>query len=196
MRWPHPPVTLAIVAAYAAVHVLAAIVGPPRFDAGSFAFSPRLALQRRGWHRLFASHFFHLSLFHLLVNASSTLALGSQLERRNGSRWLALTTLGAVAGTSAFHLLLALGWSRLGRALAGRGGAGAAAVLDAKSAGFSGVLFHYVVLEVAESRGGARALFGLASVPDRWYPWALYVFSLVLFACALSSAPFVCCVPA
>jgi hypothetical protein len=48
--------------------------------------------------------------------------------------------------------------------------------MDARSAGFSGVLFHYVVLEVSESRGaGTRALFGLASVPDRWYPWALYV---------------------
>jgi hypothetical protein len=93
------------------------------------------------------------------------------------------TTLGAVLGTSTLHLLLAIGLSRFhGLLVAGRGGGGSGSYgpggdfLDTRSAGFSGVLFHYVVVEVSAASGSgdnSRSLFGIASIPPRWYPWAL-----------------------
>ncbi len=110
--------------------------------------------------RLFTAPLFHAGLLHVAMNLSAWVPLGSSLERLVGSVQFAwLTLLFAVLGG-------------LLHALAGTTAEGSG-VRSSCTVGLSGVIFSLVVVDAHLTPVASRTLFGVVSVPTRWYPLAL-----------------------
>lgn len=134
-----------------------------------YTMCPRSVLHLHEYYRIFTSAVFHANLMHVGMNVMSTAALGAALERRLGSLRFFVTTLWSILFTSIVYLSIACLWSSL---------TGKDDLMNQHSVGFSGVLFHYVVLECRLLGDGSRSIFGFVQVPAALYPWALYVRSL------------------
>jgi membrane associated rhomboid family serine protease len=131
----------------------------------SFAMSPSTVLGEVQLYRVVSAAFTHLSLLHLGMNMLSLVSLGSSLEALFGSLgffFLTMLYLMLVGG-----LFLALASALAFTCCAGQ--------WYSSVAGFSGVLFAYALDECSLSPNPMRSVFGLFSVPTRWYPWVLMV---------------------
>ena len=92
-----PPVTLAVMAAAAAIHfdmlgeIGDLIVGP---GASSACLSARAVVERSEWRRIFSAPLVHADEMHLVYNLSSFLFKGAQLETKMGSEAFAKLLVG------------------------------------------------------------------------------------------------------
>lgn len=123
--------------------------------------------------RLFTSPFFHSGFLHLALNMSAWCPLGSSLERCVGSVQFA-------------HLVIL--FSLLGGALHALAGASAGEMGASHecAVGLSGVIFSLVVVDSHLSAAQSRSLFGVVTVPSRYYPLALLaILQLLLPAASL-----------
>jgi rhomboid domain-containing protein 1 len=105
-------------------------------------------------------------MMHIGMNMISSYHLSMLLEKRLGTIPHFVTTLGAILMTSLFYL----GVSWLASTLFAYD-----ALLYQHSLGFSGVLFHFLVLECNLTSNTSRTLFGVVQVPTFLYPWVLLV---------------------
>jgi membrane associated rhomboid family serine protease len=158
-----PPVTLGIVVICCLVYALQMTMD---LELERFTMCPRLVLYLHEYYRILTSSVFHGSLMHIGMNMMSTYHLSSLLEKRLGTIPHLVTTMGAVLMTSVFYLVV----SWLASTLFAYD-----ALLYQHSVGFSGVLFHFLVLDCNLASNTFRSLFGVVQVPTYLYPWLLLV---------------------
>ncbi|CAJ1952442.1 unnamed protein product [Cylindrotheca closterium] len=131
-----------------------------------FTFCPRLIIYAHEYYRVFTSMLFHANMMHIGMNMLSTYAIGRMLEKQLGTLGLVVTMLWSAIISCALYLCIAMS---------------AHLVFDYDkwmydhAVGFSGVLFHFSVLECHLSPQFSRSLFGVVNVPSALYPWALLV---------------------
>jgi membrane associated rhomboid family serine protease len=158
-----PPATLGIVGLCALLYLVQVIANVPALH--SVTFCPRLVIYDGQVHRILTSALYHGSLMHIGMNAMSTTAIGSMLERRLGTLRLFFTMLLSILATSILYMgaaiVLAFVFARIG-------------LMNQHSVGFSGVIFHLSVLECnLNAHESSRSVFGLFQVPTFSYPWVL-----------------------
>jgi membrane associated rhomboid family serine protease len=158
-----PPATLGIISICGAVYFLQVAVP---LDLQTFTMCPRLVLYTHEYYRILSSTVFHVNLMHIGMNALSTSAIGTMLEKRMGTLRLMVSIWWAMFLTSSLYVI----FSWLAYVLVGYD-----SLLYSHAAGFSGVIFHMSVLETYMHPGPSRSLFGFISVPPPLYPWALLV---------------------
>lgn len=157
-----PLVTLCLLFLCLGVFLLDSVV----FDFGeslaASSMSPATVAGDLELYRVVTAAFTHGSMIHVGMNMVSFVSLGSSLEVLFGS-------LGFAFLISVYTLLVGAGFVGLGAI---------AATVDRaywwqSAVGFSGVIFALAVDECALSPSPTRSVFGLFSVPTRFYPWVL-----------------------
>jgi membrane associated rhomboid family serine protease len=126
------------------------------------AMSPAAVIGDLQLYRIVTAAFTHGSILHVGMNMLSFLSLGASLEALCGS-------LGFAFLLSVYTLLAGGGFLALG-ALAS---AADRSYWWQSAVGLSGVIFALAVDECALSPAPTRSVFGLFSVPTRWYPFVL-----------------------
>lgn len=161
-----PPATLAILSLLGGFYVLQILVD---WDVRLYTFCPMLIMEQNQVWRLVTSTVLHGSIFHIAMNFMSAWGLCMTLERTMGTVPLILTTIGSILGSPLVHLLLAVIPHKL---------LGYHPWYQEHSLGYSGVLFHYAVVEAAtthNTHSSSRSVLGLFTVSNTLYPWALLV---------------------
>jgi rhomboid domain-containing protein 1 len=157
-----PPATLAIVGVLISTYILQILLDPQLKE---YTLNPDLILHQGQIYRMFTSTLFHGSLIHIGINLMSTLALGRALEQHQlGTLGLGATSILSMVLTPAVYIILA----------AAAASVGYQGWMQQHALGFSGILFHWAVLE-ASTHQGHRSVLGLIQVPSHLYPWALLV---------------------
>jgi membrane associated rhomboid family serine protease len=133
------------------------------------AVSPSTVFGQLQFYRVVTAAFTHGGLLHVGMNMLSLVSLGSSLEPLFGS-------LGFFFLTLLYTVLVGLLYCCLG-ALASLA---SASFWYGSAVGFSGVLFAYAVDETSLSPTPTRSVFGLFTVPTRYYPWVLMLLLQVL----------------
>jgi membrane associated rhomboid family serine protease len=165
-----PPATLAILSLLGGVYVLQILLD---WNVRLFTFCPAKIIEQHQVWRLVTSTVLHGSVLHIGMNFMSAWGLCTTLERTMGTVPLVFTTVASIVLSPVLHLLLAvvphvvLGYEPW---------------FQEHSLGFSGVLFHYAAIEAASIHGitQSRSVFGLFTVSNTLYPWALLVVLQVL----------------
>jgi membrane associated rhomboid family serine protease len=158
-----PPATLGIVGLCSLLYLVQVIANVPALH--SVAFCPRLVVYDGQVYRVVTSALYHGSLMHIAMNAMSTTAIGSMLERRLGTMRLFFTMLLSIWASS----MLYIGAAIFLAFVFGRSG-----LMNQHSVGFSGVIFHLSVLECyLNAHESSRSVFGVLQVPTFTYPWVL-----------------------
>lgn len=116
------------------------------------------------WYRIFSAAIFHLGILHIVMNMASLYMLGTSLENVHGTLYFALSSFIQVIVIGGMYLLLAWLGSLIMRD---------PSILYSSGAGYSGVLFAMAAQEACLSTAPRRSVFGLFSVPTRWYPVVL-----------------------
>ena len=158
-----PPTTLAIIATCTVIYGLQIVMD---LDLQRFTMCPRLVLYVHEYYRIVTCAMFHGNFMHIGMNMLSTFHLSSMLEKRLGTLPHLLTSLGAILVTAIVYIFIAWSASFL---------LGHDSFMYEHSIGFSGVLFHFCVLECNLVQSSSRNLFGIVNVPTQAYPWALLV---------------------
>jgi membrane associated rhomboid family serine protease len=157
-----PLVTLCLLILCLTIFIIDSVV----FDFGdalaACSMSPASVAGELELYRVVTAAFTHGSILHVGMNMISFVSLGSSLEVLFGS-------LGFAFLISVYTLLVGIGFIGLGTV---------AATVDRaywwqSAVGFSGVIFSLAVDECALSPSPTRSIFGLFSVPTRFYPWVL-----------------------
>ena len=156
-----PPASLAILGLIGGAYILQILLD---FDVRLYTLCPATVLLRGEVWRLVTSTLLHGSIMHIAMNFMSAVGLCGNLERAMGTVALLLTAAGSILVSPAIHVLIAF-LAHL---------CGYQTWFQEHSLGFSGVLFHFAVIEASQSNQ-PRSLFGLVSVPSSVYPWALLV---------------------
>ncbi|GKY99459.1 hypothetical protein MPSEU_000900400 [Mayamaea pseudoterrestris] len=160
-----PPTTFGVIVLCCVLYLVQAIANAPPLQ--RVTMCPHNVIVLHEYYRIMTSALYHGGLLHITMNMVSTLALSSLLERELGTIRHFLSVLVAILFTSLIYLLVALIASDV---------FAYNALMYQQAAGFSGVLFHMLVLETSlVGAGGDRTLFGFVNVPSWLYPWVLLV---------------------
>lgn len=130
----------------------------------AICLSPIRVFTQFAVYRIFTSPFFHAGFFHILFNTIAWMIIGRDYERSTGtlaaaySIFILLIPLIAILHCTAAFLVDALAQTSFRNECA---------------IGLSGVLFALLVVNVEVSPGTTVNVFGLFSMPKKWYPWAL-----------------------
>ena len=136
-----------------------------------FTMAPRLVLHLHQCYRIVTSCFVHGSLMHISMNMLSTATIGALLERRFGTLSHLVIILWSIVLTGIFYLSLAVAAQKL---------AGSDDLLNSHALGFSGIMFHLLVLESNLTPNATRSIFGFINVPSYAYPVAMLVVMQVI----------------
>jgi membrane associated rhomboid family serine protease len=154
-----PPATRLIVSVCALTYVIQVFLDPPLTD---YALNPAMVLRDGQFYRLVTGALFHANLLHIVMNVTSTVAIGGMLERRIGTLMTLLTICWGILLVSSTYVLV----SWLAHVALG--------LRPQNCVGFSGVIFQLSVLESNFGPGDrTRSVFGVVEVSSRAYPWAL-----------------------
>jgi membrane associated rhomboid family serine protease len=159
-----PPCTLTVVAVCTTLYVV--VQWGLGMQLHSVTMYPNAIVHLHQYYRIVTSTLFHGGFLHVGMNMVSTMAIGPVLERHGGTLWLAVTTLIAICMTGILYIVGAwlLAVTKIDPAL-----------MTQQCVGFSGILFHWLVLECHYGDHAARSLLGSVSVPAVYYPWVLLV---------------------
>ena len=155
-----PTGTVGIVAICCFLYLVQLLVD---FPLHKVTLCPRLVLYLHEYYRIITSALFHGSIMHIAMNMMSTVGLSSMLEKRSGTLYHLLATGVAMFATSIVYISMANAASWTGHD----------SLMYQHSIGFSGVLFHMVVLESNLGGHTSRSVFGFFAVPAFVYPWVL-----------------------
>jgi membrane associated rhomboid family serine protease len=168
-----PPASLGILGSIVFIFAAQIILD---FNVRQFTLCPADVILRGQVWRLLTSIVLHGSILHVGMNVMSGMGLCGALERTMGTVALVLTTLLSAVTSPIIHVVLAT----MARLVFGYD-----AWFQEHSLGFSGILFHYAVIEASFNSRQPRSVFGLFTVSSTFYPWAL-LFVLQLFVPHLS----------
>ncbi|XP_058085056.1 rhomboid-like protein 15 isoform X2 [Magnolia sinica] len=167
-----PFITSGVVIVCGIIYLVCLLVGYDSFL--EICFLPSAVISRFQVYRIYTSILFHGSLLHVLFNMMALVPLGSELERITGSIRLLHLTLLLATSNAIFHLLIAL-------VAAHNPLRPYPHFMNECGIGFSGILFSMIVIETSLSGIQSRSVFGLFSVPAKWYAWILLiVFQLLM----------------
>jgi len=158
-----PPTTLAVMGICILIHPLQKL---EYLELEKFTMCPRQVLYFHEYYRIITSSVFHADFMHIGMNMLSTSAISTVVEKRMGTLRHAFSILWAILLTGFIYLISAwavnffLGYDEL---------------LYLPSVGFSGIIFHMLVVECNFSPSHSRSVFGFFSVPSYLYPWALLI---------------------
>jgi membrane associated rhomboid family serine protease len=155
-----PTGTVGIVGLCCSLYVVQFVVG---LQLHHVTLCPRLVIYLHEYYRIITSALFHGSFMHIAMNMMSTVAISSLLEKRTGTLFHILLTMLSILLTSIVYIGFAFLLSLFGYD----------GILFQHSVGFSGVIFHMVVLESNLGPHISRSVFGVFSVPSFLYPWVL-----------------------
>jgi len=127
--------------------------------------NPRGVLFQHEFYRMISSAFFHGNLMHIGMNMLSYMTLGKSLEKKFGTVFMTFTVANSVLLTSVIYILIALGTYTVG----------SEKLMNQNSLGFSGVLFHLLVLESKCRQNTSQSIFGMVQVSAKYYPWVMLV---------------------
>ena len=102
---------------------------------------------------------------HIGMNMLSYMTLGKSLEKKFGTLFMTFTVAYSVLMTSVIYILIALGTYIVG----------IGKLMNQNSLGFSGVLFHLLVLESKCRQNTSQSIFGMVQVSAKYYPWVMLV---------------------
>lgn len=148
------------------VYVLQVVTDPAL---QKFTLNPYNVCYKGEWYRVITSSFMHGNLMHILMNMISYLTLGSTLERKVGSLFMFFTTLWSILISSIIHIAIAstlLLWTK--------------GPFHDNSLGFSGTLFHLLVLECNLNPSLSRNIFGTINIQSKYYPYTLLILIQVI----------------
>ena len=158
-----PPASLGILGSIVLVFIAQIILD---FNVRQFTLCPADVILRGQVWRLLTSIVLHGSVLHLGMNVMSGMGLCGTLERTMGTVALVLTTLLSAVISPILHVIIAF----VTRLVFGYD-----AWFQEHSLGFSGILFHYAVIEASFNSRQPRSVFGLFTASSNLYPWALLV---------------------
>jgi len=132
-----------------------------------YTMNPRGVLFQHEFYRMITSSFFHGSLLHIGMNMMSYIALGKSLERKFGTLFMTFTVAYSVVLTSVIYMIIACATYAVG----------SEKIMNQHSLGFSGVLFHLLVLESTgrPNTSQSQSIFGILHIPAKYYPWFMLV---------------------
>lgn len=135
----------------------------------SVTLCPQLIIYKGQIYRIVTNSLFHsTSIMHIGMNMLSCFTLAKQLELHYGTIRLLLLTMYSIVLTSCLYVFIAYMLYVI-------------PFIQYKyymythSIGFSGVLFHYLVLECSILSSSNRNLFGSITVPSYLYPWVILI---------------------
>lgn len=102
---------------------------------------------------------------HIGMNMFSYMTLGKSLEKKFGTLFMTFTVANSVLLTSVIYILIALVTYTVG----------SEKLMNQNSLGFSGVLFHLLVLESKCRQNTSQSIFGMVQVSAKYYPWVMLV---------------------
>lgn len=156
-----PRILTLVVAALCVVLFLGQV---SRARLGAICLAPDRVVTHFEVYRIFTAPFFHGGFFHILFNTIAWMIIGRDYEKATGtlaaaySIFVLLIPLIAALHCVAAYLIDALAKTSFRHECA---------------VGISGVLFALLVVNVELTPGPSVNVFGLFSMPKRWYPWAL-----------------------
>lgn len=113
---------------------------------------------------MITSAFLHGSVFHVGMNMMTFLSIGSALEKKFGTMWHWTIICFSVISVSTTYVLIAstLYFSGI-----------MAEVMNSHGVGFSGTLFHLLVIQCNLNSSTSHSVFGVFQVSSKFYPWVL-----------------------
>ncbi|RWR85436.1 rhomboid protein Panut_RBL15 [Cinnamomum micranthum f. kanehirae] len=166
-----PFITSGVVIVCGVIYLVCLLVGYDSFF--EICFLPSAVISRFQVYRIYTSILFHGSLLHVLFNMLALVPLGSELERIMGSLRLLHVIFLLATSNAILHLLIAL-------VVAHNPVHSDAYLMNECAIGFSGIIFSMIVMETSLSGVQSRSVFGLFSVPAKWYAWILLVVFQIL----------------
>lgn len=148
----------------AAVCMLLFVLRIASSDISVVCFLPSRVITRFEIYRIFTGPFFHGGLLHILFNIVAWMFIGKDYEKAVGtlpaaySVFILLIPLIASLHCCAAYLIDALAETH---------------ARNQCTIGISGVLFALLVVNIEASAVPSISVFGLFSLPSRWYPWLL-----------------------
>lgn len=153
-----PPVTAALIAANALVYFRPGALDAHLPRLRHVMFNPYIIIKFGDLRRFFLSAFYHLNEAHLIINLTSLMMTGGQLETCIGSFEFASMVVSLIGLSQGFTLLLSKGLLFLGNHVP----------YYQYSAGFSGVVLGMNV--VLNSQAGDVVFFGVL-IPAKYMAW-------------------------
>ncbi|GAX16013.1 rhomboid domain-containing protein 1 [Fistulifera solaris] len=162
-----PPSTLTVIAFCVVVYGCQTILNLPL---QTFTLCPQRIVEHWEVYRILTHAFFHANFLHIALNMLSAFAISSAVEKRVGTVYHLFSTFMSIVMISMVYIAISLLFLVIGNN----------DLYLQHSVGFSGVLFHMLVLDVTSS-SQPRSLFGIIEVPPLFYPFALLsVLQLIL----------------
>jgi membrane associated rhomboid family serine protease len=155
----NPPSTLVVIALCVVVFGCQTVLDLPL---QKFTLCPQLIVNNLEVHRILTHAFFHANFLHIALNMLSAFAISSAVEKRVGTLYHLLSTFVSIVMISIVYIGISLLFLAIG----------SNDLFSQHSVGFSGVLFHMLVLDVTGS-SQSRSLLGMVEVPPLFYPFAL-----------------------
>ena len=115
-------------------------------------------------YRLFTYTLFHTNWIHLAFNMVFLSSVGNSVEKRLGSIYLLNMLILFSVFCAIVQLIISVFLATIFPSMA-----------FSCVAGFSGVLFAVLVLEVRVSKNKRQSIYGMCSVPRSTYPWLLLI---------------------
>ncbi len=154
-----PPSTLTVIAFCVVVYGCQTILNLPL---QTFTLCPQRIVEHWEVYRILTHAFFHANFLHIALNMLSAFAISSAVEKRVGTVYHLFSTFMSIVMISMVYIAISLLFLVIGNN----------DLYLQHSVGFSGVLFHMLVLDVTSS-SQPRSLFGIIEVPPLFYPFAL-----------------------
>ena len=154
-----PPTTLAVIAVCSVIYGCQRLFHLPLEH---FTLCPRLILFHYEFHRVITHALFHANVLHIAMNMLSAFAISSAVEKRVGTLYHLVSIFVAIVMISIVYIGISLLLFLVG----------SNALFSQHAVGFSGVLFHMLVVDVTSS-SRSRSIFGMVEVPALFYPFAL-----------------------
>ena len=158
-----PPVTLAVIATCLSLFLLQNALD---MNLSLITMCPSLVIDSHQYYRILTHAIFHSSLMHIGMNMITTYQFSPGVEKRLGTLRLGLSILWSILLSSFLYIGISWLLSQL---------FGYKHLWYQHAVGFSGVVFHVIVLDAHSSPNQSFTIFWLVTVPGYVYPWALLV---------------------
>lgn len=137
-----------------------------------YTMNPRMVIYLNEYYRIISSCLFHGSIMHIGMNMMSAAAIGYDLEKKCGTLSHGITILWSMILTSSIYMLISFLLYIV---------FGVDHLMYQHSTGFSGVLFHLMVLQAHYSPSMmTRNVYGFVQVSSTTFPWVMLIVAQVL----------------
>ena len=137
-----------------------------------FTMCPSAIIFQHEYYRIITSSFLHGSVLHLASNMMAFHSIGATLEESFGTIWHFSTILSSVVMVNCTYIVIAFLQYYLAFGIGG---------INQHAVGFSGTLFHFLIIQCQLSSNAVHSVFGMFQVSSKFYPWVLLVGIQIIF---------------